>query len=41
MQKGRIVADGPRQELLTAPVLSNLLGAQVHIGEQNGWLHSW
>ena len=41
MQKGRIVADGPRQELLTAPVLSNLLGAEVHIGEQDGWLHSW
>ena len=41
MQKGRIVADGSRQELLTAPVLSNLLGAEVHIGEQDGWLHSW
>jgi len=41
MQKGRIVADGSRSDLLTAPVLSNLLGTEVHIGEQDGWLHSW
>jgi len=41
MQKGRIVADGPRRELLNAPVLSGLLGTEVHIGEQDGWLHSW
>jgi iron complex transport system ATP-binding protein len=41
MQKGRIVADGPRAELLTAPVLSNLLGTEVRIGQQDGWLHSW
>ncbi|WP_263354664.1 ABC transporter ATP-binding protein [Acidicapsa acidisoli] len=41
MQKGRIVADGPREQLLTAPVLSDLLGTEVRIGEQDGWLHSW
>jgi iron complex transport system ATP-binding protein len=41
MQKGRIVADGPRADLLTAPVLSNLLGTEVRIGQQDGWLHSW
>jgi iron complex transport system ATP-binding protein len=41
MQNGRIVADGPRKELLTAAVLSKLLGTQVRIGEQDGWLHSW
>jgi iron complex transport system ATP-binding protein len=41
MQKGRIVADGPRAALLTAPVLSNLLGTEVRIGQQDGWLHSW
>jgi len=41
MQQGRIVADGPRHKLLTAPVLSNLLGTEVRIGEQDGWLHSW
>ena len=41
MQQGRIAADGPRTELLTAPVLSNLLGTEVRIGQQDGWLHSW
>ena len=41
MQQGRIVADGPRKELLTAPVLSELLGTEVRIGQQDGWLHSW
>jgi iron complex transport system ATP-binding protein len=41
MQKGRIVADGPRDQLLTAPVLSDLLGTEVRIGQEDGWLHSW
>ena len=41
MQKGRIVDDGPRKDLLTAPVLSKLLGTEVRIGEEEGWLHSW
>jgi hypothetical protein len=41
MQKGRIIANEPRAELLTAPVLSELLGTEVRIGEQDGWLHSW
>ena len=41
MQQGRIAADGPRTELLTAPVLSKLLGTEVRIGQQDGWLHSW
>jgi iron complex transport system ATP-binding protein len=41
MQEGRIIADGPRAELLTAPVLSELLQTEVRIGEHDGWLHSW
>jgi iron complex transport system ATP-binding protein len=41
MREGRILDDGPREKLLTAPVLSNLLGAEVRIGHQDGWLHSW
>jgi iron complex transport system ATP-binding protein len=40
-QKGRIIADGPRAELLTAPALSELLGTEVRIDQQDGWLHSW
>jgi iron complex transport system ATP-binding protein len=41
MRGGRILSDGPRAELLTAPRLSELLNTEVRIGEQDGWLHSW
>ncbi len=41
MQAGRIVADGPREELLTAPRLSELFHAPVRIGRDEEWLHSW
>jgi len=41
MRDGRIVADGPRDELLTAPRLSALFNAPVRIGRDDEWLHSW
>lgn len=41
MRDGRIVGDGPREELLTEPRLSELFGTPVRIGHQDGWLHSW
>lgn len=41
MQRGRIVADGRRGDLLTAPVLSNLFETDVHLTEQDGFLHAW
>ncbi len=41
MRAGRIVGDGPREELLTEPRLSELFGAQVRIGRDEEWLHSW
>ncbi len=41
MSQGRIVADGPRQSLLTEPVLSDLFGDRVRIGHDDQWLHSW
>lgn len=41
MSGGRIVADGPRAELLTEPRLSELFRAQVRIGRDEEWLHSW
>ena len=41
MSQGRILADGPREELLTESVLTNLFGDQVRIGHDEGWLHSW
>src|SRR5215469_2863630 len=41
MRDGRIVADGPREELLTAPRLSELFNTNVRIGRDDEWLHSW
>ncbi|HWG19927.1 MAG TPA: ABC transporter ATP-binding protein [Terracidiphilus sp.] len=41
MRDGRIVADGPRSELLTEPRLSELFNAPVRIGRDEEWLHSW
>jgi iron complex transport system ATP-binding protein len=41
MQRGRIVADGPRAELLTEQRLSDLFHAPVRIGHDDEWLHTW
>jgi iron complex transport system ATP-binding protein len=41
MRDGRIVGDGPREELLTAPSLSELFSTPVRIGRDEEWLHSW
>lgn len=41
LNQGRIIADGPREELLTAERLSQLFGTEVHIGREGEWLHSW
>src|ERR1035437_1415388 len=41
MRAGRIVGDGPRQEMLTAPRLSELFSTPVRIGRDEEWLHSW
>jgi iron complex transport system ATP-binding protein len=41
MRDGRIIADGPREELLTAPVLSDLFKTEVHLTEHDGFYHAW
>ena len=41
MRDGRIVADGPKEELLSAPVLSALFGAEVRVIERDGFFHAW
>jgi iron complex transport system ATP-binding protein len=41
MRGGRIVGDGPREELLTEPRLSELFNTRVRIGRDEEWLHSW
>jgi len=41
MRDGRIVGDGPRQELLTEARLSELFHTPVRMGRDEEWLHSW
>jgi iron complex transport system ATP-binding protein len=41
MRSGRILADGPRAELLTGPRLSELFQTPVHIASDGQWLHTW
>ena len=41
MRAGRIVADGPKQELLQAARLRELFGVDLELTERNGYWHSW
>ena len=41
MRAGRVVADGPRQELITSDRLRELFGVEVTLTERDGYWHSW
>jgi iron complex transport system ATP-binding protein len=41
MCEGRIIADGPKANLLTAPNLSNLFKTEVHLTQKDGFHHAW
>jgi iron complex transport system ATP-binding protein len=41
MREGRIVADGPKAELLTPAILSNLFKTEVNMTERGGFYHAW
>jgi len=41
MRAGRIVADGAKQSLLTAPVLSDLFNTDVQVTQRDGIFHAW
>jgi iron complex transport system ATP-binding protein len=41
MRDGRIIADGSKEELLTAPKLSKLFGAEIHVTERDGFYNAW
>jgi iron complex transport system ATP-binding protein len=41
MRDGRIIGDGPREELLTETRLSELFNTPVRVGRDEQWLHSW
>ncbi len=41
LKDGRIVRDGPKAEVLTAPALSDLFGTPVEIVHRRGFYHLW
>jgi iron complex transport system ATP-binding protein len=41
MKDGRIVADGPKSELLTAARLGDLFHTDVCLTEKDGFIHTW
>jgi iron complex transport system ATP-binding protein len=41
MAKGRIVADGSKQDILTAPQLSTLFGLPLQLTERDGFYNLW
>jgi iron complex transport system ATP-binding protein len=41
MREGRIVADGSKEELLTASRLSELFKTEVQLSERDGFFHAW
>jgi iron complex transport system ATP-binding protein len=41
MSKGRIVADGSKEDVLQADSLGKLFGLKVELGRRNGYYHIW
>ena len=41
LDQGRIVADGPKREVLSSAALSDLYQTELHITEQDGWYRCW
>src|SRR5256885_1976535 len=39
LQDGRIIADGPKEKILTAEWLTKLFGARVEIARRDGYFH--
>jgi iron complex transport system ATP-binding protein len=39
LREGRVLADGPKSEVLTAETLSSLFGVAVRLGKQDGYFH--
>jgi len=41
IDRGRIVADGPKREILTTPRLSELFGLPLDLTERDGHYNLW
>ena len=41
MRGGKIISDGPKKQLLTAPNLRDLFGVDVELAQRDGYYHLW
>jgi len=41
MQRGRLIADGPKRKVLTAANLSSLFGLPIRLSRRDGYYHLW
>jgi len=41
MSKGRVVADGPKEDILTVKRLTELFGVNVQMARRDGHYHLW
>lgn len=41
LRDGRIIGDGPKSKLLTAPTLSDLFQTEVELTQRDGFHHAW
>jgi len=41
MKAGKIIADGPRSELLAKGPIENLFGIEIDLAERGGYVHAW
>jgi iron complex transport system ATP-binding protein len=41
MREGRVVADGPKEQLLTPNSLRELFGVEVELAQRGGYYHLW
>lgn len=41
IRQGRVVADGPKREILNAAALREPFGVEVQLAERGGYYHLW
>ncbi len=41
LENGRVLADGPKEQILTSARLSDLFKTNVEVEERNGYYHLW
>jgi iron complex transport system ATP-binding protein len=41
MRAGRVIGDGPKEQMLTAEALRGLFGVDVELAQRDGYYHLW